>query len=449
MLYRTVKKDINAWINNKNDALLVTGARQIGKTYTIRECLNENGCSYVEFNFIEQPELIDLFNNAKTIEDLLMRISLVSDKKLIKGETIIFFDEVQEVKDIVTKIKFLVDEGSYKYVLSGSLLGVELGDLRSAPVGYLEVIDMYPLGIEEFMLSLGVNKDIINKLKESFNKKEPVDKFIHEKLIDIFYLYLIIGGMPEVIDTYLKSNNLDDVSQVHKKIIRLYKMDFTKYEKIYKLKLIEIYDSIPSQLNNQNKRFLINKIENSISFERNENNFLWLKDAGVALPIYNITEPKLPLMISEKRNLFKLFLSDVGLLTSFYSNEVKIAILNKDKNINNGALFENVVAQELKLHNVGSYYYNSKRFGELDFVVELDGQVVPLEIKSGKDYKNHSALCNVLKQEDFGINYAYIFNNDNLRVDNKKIYLPIYMLMFVENKKLSNPNYTIDISKLK
>lgn len=449
MLYRTVKKDINAWINNKNDALLVTGARQIGKTYTIRECLNENGCSYVEFNFIEQPELIDLFNNAKTIEDLLMRISLVSDKKLIKGETIIFFDEVQEVKDIVTKIKFLVDEGSYKYVLSGSLLGVELGNLRSAPVGYLEVIDMYPLGIEEFMLSLGVNKDIINKLKDSFNKKEPVDKFIHEKLIDIFYLYLIIGGMPEAIDTYLKSNNLDDVSQVHKKIIRLYKMDFTKYEKIYKLKLIEIYDSIPSQLNNQNKRFLINKIENCISFERNENNFLWLKDAGVALPIYNITEPKLPLMISEKRNLFKLFLSDVGLLTSFYSNEVKIAILNKDKNINNGALFENVVAQELKLHNVGSYYYNSKRFGELDFVVELDGQVVPLEIKSGKDYKNHSALCNVLKQEDFGINYAYIFNSDNLRVDNKKIYLPIYMLMFVENKKLSNPNYTIDISKLK
>lgn len=448
MLYRSAKNEIYDWIENKSDALLVTGARQIGKTYLIRECLNEKQCSYVEFNFIERPELIELFANAKTTDDLVMRLSIATNNKLIKGQTIIFLDEVQEMKDIVTRIKFLVEEGSFRYILSGSLLGIELNDLRSAPVGYLEILDMYPLGIKEFMLSLGINQKIIDDLKESFDLRKPVDDFIHSKLLDIFYLYLIVGGMPEAVDTYLKTNNLLSVSEVHKKIINLYKLDFTKYEKKYKLNLKEIYDAMAGQLNEQNKRFKLNTISNTLSYDRAENSFLWLKDAGVALPVYNVTEPKLPLTISEKRSLFKLFFSDVGLLTSYYSNNVKMAILNKDKDINNGALFENVTAQELKFHSIDSYYFNSKKMGELDFVIELDGNITPLEIKSGKDYKYHSALCNVLKTENYDIKNAYIFSNENISIIDKKIYMPIYMLMFIENDNSLDTNYTIDISGL-
>lgn len=218
--------------------------------------------------------------------------------------------------------------------------------------------------------------------------------------------------MPEAVNTYVETNDLAKVAEVHEKIVRLYKSDFTKYETRYKLKLQEIYDAMPGQLDQKNKRFQINSIGKGLSYDRVANDFLWLKDAGVAIPVYNISEPKLPLVISENRNLFKLFFSDVGLLTSRYSDQVKMAILNKEKSINNGALFENVVSQELLSKGHKEYYFNSKKQGELDFVIELNGKVVPLEIKSGKDYKRHSALCNVLADENYGIEYAYVFRRE-------------------------------------
>lgn len=390
-------------------------------------------------------------NNAGTYgeeKELLLRLSLVAGGNLEKGRTIIFLDEVQEFKDIVTRVKFLVEEGSFRYIMSGSLLGVELNDLRSAPVGYMEVYDMYPMGFKEFALAVGVNEEIFAMLKEKFKTRKPVDEYVHSKLLEVFYLYLIVGGMPEAVDVYLSTNDLEKVAQVHEKIIRLYKQDFSKYEIRYKLKLREIYDAMPGQLDQKNKRFQLNSIGKGMSYDRVENDFLWLKDAGVAIPVYNIAEPKLPLVISENRNLFKLFFSDVGLLTSRYSNRVKLAILNQDKSINNGALFENVVAQELLLHGYKEYYFNSKKQGELDFVVEWDGKVVPLEIKSGKDYKRHSALNNVLNNGDYQIDEAYIFSEGNVEINEKRVYMPIYMIMFIEESKMMNTIYKLDLKGL-
>ena len=254
--------------------------------------------------------------------------------------------------------------------------------------------------------------------------------------------------MPEAVDIYLNTNDLARVSQVHEKITRLYKRDFSKYENKYKLKLQEIYDAMPGQLSQKNKRFQLNSIGHGVSYDRVANDFLWLKDAGVAIPVYNISEPKLPLVISENRNLFKLFFSDVGLLISCYSNQVKLAILNKDKSINNGAVFENVIAQELLAKGHKEYYYNSKKYGELDFVIELDGKIVPLEIKSGKDYKRHSALNNVLSVENYDISEAYILSEGNVEVVGKRIYMPIYMIMFMENTKLDNTIYKLDLRGL-
>ena len=235
---------------------------------------------------------------------------------------------------------------------------------------------------------------------------------------------------------------------LHQKIMRLYKADFTKYETNYKLKLREIYDSMPGQLDSKNKRFKINTLGKGLNYDRVANDFLWLKDAGVAIPVYNINEPKLPLIISENRNLFKLFFSDVGILTNQYSDQVKIAILNKEKSINNGALFENVVAQELLANGFNLYYFNNKKQGELDFVIELDGKVTPLEIKSGKDYKKHSALVNVLKDKNYEIEKAYIFSEGNVETKGQKIYMPIYMIMFLKNTELKNTIYKIDLSGL-
>ena len=359
MIERSAKSAVEEWLSNGKDAFLLTGARQIGKTYLIRQCLKENEYPYLELNFIEQPELIEIFSGAKNAKELLMRLSLVAGKTLEKGKTIIFLDEIQEFKDIVTRIKFLVEEGSFRYIMSGSLLGVELNDLRSAPVGYMRIYDMYPLGFKEFARAVGVGTDILELLENNFKNRIPVDDYVHTKMLDVFYLYLIIGGMPEAVDTYVKTNDLAKVAQVHEKIIRLYKKDFSKYEVRYKLKLREIYDAMPGQLDQKNKRFQLNSIEKGISYDRVANDFLWLKDAGVVIPVYNVSEPKLPLVINENRNLFKLFFSDVGLLTSCYSNQVKISILNKDRSINNGALFENVVAQELLTKGHREYYFNS------------------------------------------------------------------------------------------
>ena len=326
MLERSAKKYIDSWIQSGRDALLITGARQIGKTYLIKECLRESGVPYVELNFIDQPELVTLFDGARDAKDLLMRLSLVTKQPLEKGHTIIFLDEVQEFKDIVTRVKFLVEDGSYRYIMSGSLLGVELNDLRSAPVGYLRVCDMYPMDLCEFMVSVGVNQNVIDTLKECFTQRLPVDSFVHEKMIDVFNLYLIVGGMPEAVNTYVETNDLAKVAEVHEKIVRLYKSDFTKYETRYKLKLQEIYDAMPGQLDQKSKRFQINSIGKGFSYDRVANDFLWLKDAGVAIPVYNISEPKLPLVFSENRNLFKLFFSDVGLLTSRYSDHVNLIL---------------------------------------------------------------------------------------------------------------------------
>ena len=447
MIKRHIQSKIYKWIQDGNNALLVTGARQVGKTYVIRNSLKKNNVNYMEFNFIEQPELVELFKNSTDTKDFLMRLSLVADKPLSKG-MIIFFDEIQEVKDFITKIKFLVDDGTYKYVLSGSLLGVELNGLKSAPVGYMQILDMYPLDFHEFVDALGVQENIIAILEKCFIERKTVDEFIHKKMLDIFNLYLIVGGMPQAVSIYLETNDLNRVSQVQQDITRLYRFDFSKYEEKYKLKLKEIYDALPGQLDEKNKRFQLNKVGKGISFKKVENDFLWLKDAGVVIPVYNVSEPKLPLMISENRNLFKLFMSDVGLLTNMYSDYVKMAILNHESSINNGALFENVVAQELNTKGFNVYYYNSKKMGELDFVVELDGEVLPLEIKSGKDYKRHSALNNVLSTENYNIKKALVFSQGNVEVKDKRIYLPIYMIMFLKNKKLNNSVYKINLNGL-
>ena len=448
MIKRSAEKVIDDWISEGRDAFLLTGARQIGKTYLIRQCLQESGIPYVELNFIEQPELIELFSGAKDAKELLMRLSLTTDQPLEKNNTIIFLDEIQEYKDIVTRIKFLVEEGSFRYIMSGSLLGVELNDLRSAPVGYMRIYDMYPLDFKEFSKAVGVSDNIIELLQENFKSRKPVDDFIHSKMLDVFNLYLIVGGMPEAVATYIETNDLVRTAQIHEKIIRLYKQDFSKYEKHYKLKLQEIYDAMPGQLDQKNKRFQINSIGKGLSYDRVANDFLWLKDAGVAIPVYNVSEPKLPLVISENRNLFKLFFSDVGLLTSRYSNQVKMAILSNAGFINNGALFENVVAQELLSKGYKEYYFNSKKQGELDFVIERDGVVVPLEIKSGKDYKRHSALNNVLENAEYGIKEAYIFFEGNIEVSGAKIYYPIYMIMFLDQMKLERTIYKLDLTGL-
>ena len=449
MLERRIKQEIRDFLDSdRKEALMVTGARQVGKTYIIRECAKEIYKNIVEINFVENQQAVKLFENITGSKDILLRLSALTDVPMIPGETLSFFDEVQECPEIVTAIKFLVEDGQYRYILSGSLLGVELKDIRSVPVGYLSILEMYPLDFREFCEANRVSQTVMDKLKECFEKKQPVDELIHEKMMELFRLYLIVGGMPAVVDAYIRTNNLKEVLRIQQGIVQLYYKDIAKYDKDNKLYLDEIFSLIPSELNHKNKRFIMKDLNENFRFSRYENSFIWLKEAGVALPVYCVQEPEIPLLLSKSTNLFKLFLSDVGLLASMYVDGLQLKILSREKDINFGAIYENVAAQELKAHGFELYYFNSKKQGELDFVIEYQGNVLPLEIKSGKAYTRHNALDNVLKDERYAIPQALVFCNENISTVDKIVYLPIYMIGFLENEKIDEYIYSIDLSAL-
>ena len=449
MLKRKIEKDIMHWIESGDKALLIYGVRQAGKTYIVRECLTAAGCDYIEFNLIRQPEIVEILNGATGIDDLILKLSLYSDKKIVPGKTFFFFDEIQRYKEIVTKIKFLVDDKRFRYIMTGALLGVEIVNLKSAPVGYLQTLTMYPLDFEEFLQIFNLGEPVMDMLRKAFASKKPVDEVIHSKIMELFNLYLIIGGMPAAVEKYRTTGNIDDVMDEHRAIIEQYKLDFTQYEEENrKLIITHIYELIPAELNEKNKRFMIADIKKGLRYDRIEDSFTWLWKAGVALGVFNTTEPTAPLLLNEKSTLFKLFLSDVGLLTTIYGKACKLKIVSKEKDVNKGAVYENVVAQELNAHGYPLYYYNSKKRGELDFVIEHAGQVLPIEVKSGKDYEKHSALDNVMAVEEYGIKEAYVFTNDNVKAVERLTYYPIYMVMFLQNDPIGFIDISVDRFKL-
>ena len=449
MLKRKISEYIEHFYKVNKGALLLSGARQIGKTYSIRKFAEEHFKNFIEINFVETPEAVEIFSNAKGSADILLRLSAFTDKPLVVGETLIFFDEVQKCPEIVTAIKFLVDDGRYRYIMSGSLLGVELNNLRSVPVGYMDIKDMYPLDLEEFMWAVGVNENVILKLKESWINNVPVDEFIHNKMMDVFRLYLIVGGMPAAVMSYKDNNNLQDVMASQREIIKLYRKDISQYDTQRQLRIKEVFDLIPSELNSKTKRFFIKSINEKARAEVYKNEFLWLKDAGVAIPVFNIEEPKAPLKLATSRNLFKLFSNDVGLLACQYSDGIQLKILTGDDSINYGAIYENVVAQELLAHGFEEqYYYNSKKMGEVDFVLEHNGNVLPIEVKSGKDYLRHRALNNILECQEYTIPEAIVLCNDNLSVVDRVKYVPIYMMMFIYKEQVTDVKFKLDLTGL-
>lgn len=440
MLHRKIEKKISDWIKNSKKALLIDGARQVGKTYIIKKVLEDEGCEYIEFNLLRNQELAGLLEKSETVDDMVTNLSLFADKPFKKGKTFIFFDEIQEFKELTTKIKFWVDEGSFRYIFSGSLLGVELKNIKSAPVGYLKTYTMFPMDFEEFLQIYNFSEDLRSSLYRSFIERKPVNDTVHQRMMQIFNMYLNVGGMPAAVQKFQETRNLEDVISEHDDIVVQYKKDFTHYEvEEKKPYLTQIYDLIPAELNSSNKRFNFADLKKGLRYSRSEGDFIWLASAGVALPVYNITEPAIPLLLNEKSSLFKLFLSDVGMLTTLYGRATKMQLLSDNQDINNGALYENAVAQELRAHGFKLYYYNSKKFGELDFVLEYKGKVLPIEVKSGKSYQRHSALSNIMEISNYSIEEAFIFSNFNVEVNGNLVYYPIYMLMFLTNEDIVLP----------
>ena len=427
--------------DSSKKALLVTGARQVGKTYSVRQFGNSHFDSFVEFNFIKNEESRTIFQNVSDEKDILLRISALSGKPLVPGKTLIFFDEVQVCPEAITHMKFLVEEGSYRYILSGLLRGVELKNIRSVPVGYMTEAQMFPLDFEEFIRANGTANDVVEHLRNSFENRQSPDPVVHAKMMRYHSLYLVTGGMPAVVQEYLDTNDLRKVQAEQSAIVREYKRDITRYDERLKMRLRHIYDIMPSELNKHNKRFFLKNASLRGRLDRAESDFIWLAEAGVAIPVYNVDEPKIPLELAKKANLFKFFLNDVGLLCSMYADGIQMKILNGETDINFGAIYENFAAQELSAHGFDSvYYFNSKKRGEVDFIVEYEGTVLPIEVKSGKDFTSHAALDNLMGEEEFGIPSALVAcKSGKIEVVGKTTYLPIYDMMFLDRTLTTEP----------
>ena len=448
-MYRKDSIIIEEWLKRSDKALLVTGARQIGKTWLIREEIAKSGYCKFEVNFIDQPDLVDYLNVKMSANEFLVKLKMIMPEDCKPQETVVFFDEIQKCPEIVTKIKFLVEEGSFKYVMSGSLLGVELKGITSVPVGYLTVLRMYPMDFEEFMIANNVSKTTLEMLKAKFDTFLTVFEFIHQNLFWLFFIYLIVGVIPVAVKIYIATKDIREVDKVQRDIVALYKEDFSQYEsEDKKLKLISIYDIIPAELNKQNKKFVFTMLNKELKFDRYENSFLWLKDAGVALPVYNVEAPVIPLKASKSSNVFRLFSNDTGLLTSAYPAETKLELINKNSEVNNGAHFENAVAQQLTANGLEPYFCKKKNIGELDVLVEMDGKVVPIEVKSGKAYKAHKSLDNFMKISDYHIEKAYVLSVANMEQEGSVVYLPIYMCYLLKERKIGKLIVDLDMEGL-
>ncbi|MDE5784936.1 MAG: ATP-binding protein [Duncaniella sp.] len=446
-LYRKLTQYISEFYKNSNKVLLLTGARQTGKTYAARQ-LGNSFKSFIEINFIEHPEAVDIFKNVYSSDEILLRISALTSSAMIPGETLIFFDEVQRCENIVTAVKFLVEDGRFRYILSGSLLGVEMKGINSHPVGFMGIKEVFPLDFEEFIINLNVSQSVRANIKQCWTERKAVDQLIHEKMLQLFRLYSVIGGMPAAVSEYMETNNLSNVLAVQQDIVSLYRMDIAQYAERDKLKIKEIFDLIPSELDAKNKRFILKNLNEHAKMNRYEDSFLWLKDAGVAIPVYNVEEPKAPLKLAETRNLFKLFSNDVGLLAAQYASGIQLKLIMGDSSINFGAIYENVVAEELLTHEITPYYYNNKKRGEIDFVVSINSEIVPIEVKSGKDYQRHSALNNLISDSPYDFKEALILCNGNIEIIGKLLYAPIYMVMYLQNNDSGIGIYRPDLTGL-
>lgn len=448
MLFRRATQYIEDYYNTSKNALLLTGARQTGKTYSARH-LGKSFKNFIEINFIENSAAIDIFKDITSANEILLRLSAMTDIPMEPGETLIFFDEVQKCENLITAIKFLVDDGRFRYILSGSLLGVELKDIKSEPVGYMGIKEMFPLDFEEFLINMGVSEMVRSNLKDCWEQRKSVDTMVHDRILQLFRLYLIVGGMPEAVVEYKSTTNLSSVMRVQNDILSLYRRDISQYAQKDKLKIKEIFDLVPTELNSHNKRFILKNLNEHAKYERYKDSFLWLKNAGVVIPVYNVDEPKIPLRLSATRNLFKVFSNDVGLLAAQYAEGIQLNILKGDTAVNIGAVYENVVAEELHAHGVGElYFYNNKRRGEVDFIFSSGDTVIPIEVKSGKDYQRHTALDNLMSDYPDSLYESIVLSNGNLECKGKITYVPVYMVMYLRPASSDIGIFKIDLTGL-
>ena len=440
MLYRKIESLIEAHLKSESKRiLLIDGARQVGKTYIIRYVGNKLFENFIEIHMVEDSLGDRLFTETKTVEDFYLQVSMLAGNKMKSKETtLIFIDEIQAYPHLLTLLKFLSQDNRFNYIASGSLLGVTLSQTTSIPMGSIRKVRMFPLDFEEFLYANGMNEIAISAIQKKFERLEALDESMHSKMMDLFRKFLLVGGLPDAVNSYIEEKNIQSVREIQSEIHDYYAADASKYDEEKKLKIRRIYDLIPSNMENRKKRVVAQSIENKKgkTFNDYEDEFEYLISAGIALNVQAISNPVFPLIESTGKNLLKLYLNDVGILTGIlYGNNIR-AVLNDEKSINLGSVYESVVASELIAHGYKLFYYDNRSKGEVDYLIDdYDSlSAVPIEVKSGKDYTVHSALNNFVQNADYNIKKAFVVSNERTVTTKGKItYIPIYYIMFLKN----------------
>ncbi len=442
MLKRKIEPFLeNFLLDEPRKILLINGARQIGKSYIIRYVGRKLFKHFVEINLKADQEGDGIFAMVKSKEDFYLQLGAIAGNNLgDKEDTLVFLDEIQSYPHLMTMLKFLNEDGRYRYVASGSQLGVALSQTPSVPIGSVAVQQMYPLDFEEFLWAMGCGNDAIAAMKQKFLAREGLNDSMHNYILQQFKIYLLVGGMPDAVNKFIESRNMVQVRSIQNDIHMLYKIDASQYDDRRKLVIRKIYDMIPSNMENKKKRIVVKNIENSSShkqFSDYAEEFEYLTHSGVALAVQAISNPTFPLIESESKNLLKLYMNDVGLLTGILYGTNINAVLKDVRSVNLGAVYESVIAQEFHAHGYSLHYYDNKQKGEIDYLLDdyKSLSVLPVEIKSGKDYTVHSALDKFLATPEYHIKEAVVLSNEQ-RVYRKDgiLYLPIYYCMFFDNK---------------
>lgn len=432
MLKRKFEKVLLDWKNSKkNECLLVKGARQIGKTFIIDNFGKENYENYIYVNFFAEPRLKDIFDGTLVADEIYKRLLLFfPNKRLVANKTLIFLDEIQECPNARTALKFLATDGKYDIIASGSLLGINYKEVSSIPVGYERQVEMHSLDFEEFLWAIGINEETIDYIHSMYANKEKVLPTINEQMLSYMREYMVVGGMPEVVNTYLETKHFGEVHKTQTKITNAYLEDIAKYATMSeKPKARNCFLSIPRQLAKENKKFQFSVVEKGGRARKYENSLEWLRDANLISFCYNVSTPQFPLVAYERGDQFKIYLNDIGLLISMYGYEMKQAILTDSlKGAMKGGVYENLVADILIKKGIPLYYFKTDNNElEIEFLLTLGTEIIPVEVKA----KNGTTLSlnNFVKEYKPSICYKFI--TGNLGVVDNKITMPLYMAMFL------------------
>lgn len=431
MLKRKIYQSLLEWKNQKEKmCLVIKGARQVGKTFIINKFAQENYENYIYMNFDENPGYKAIFDGDLDVENLIKQISLrVPNANLIPYKTIIFLDEIQNCPNARTALKFLALDKRFDVIASGSLLGINYREVESFPVGYTEQIEMNSLDFEEFLWANGVTSQSISDIKEYFDKKEVVPSAMNERMMDLFKEYIVVGGMPRVVNDFIQNHNFANVLKIQKAIISDYEDDIAKYaEGAEKAKARACFLSIPKHLSKDYKKFRYSLVMPSGSSRKYAGSLMWLYDSGIINFCHNLEIPQLPLEGNARSDVFKVYMRDTGLLVAMLDEGTQEDIIDGNLGIYKGAIYENIIADILGKKGKKLYYFEYNSTLEVDFFIRFEKVITAVEVKSAGNSKSKS-LKTVMNK--YNVKKGIKLAPSNYGKKNDIDIFPIYMAMFL------------------